>query len=200
MQARYYEPVIGRFYSNDPVGAITHFGTQNGIHGFNRYAYANNNPYKFTDPTGNTSELAIALQNTVDQLRGDISAMFGGVALEQAAIDAGLTTTRETPVAQPISKTVGNVASLHPASRIATAVSVVAAVVESHETGDPNAAASSTTAAVTGEMISDKASDYGKKTIPLSGKVLIHVASSEIGSFVADTAEQAIQPKEPEEQ
>ncbi|RMA82154.1 RHS repeat-associated core domain-containing protein [Umboniibacter marinipuniceus] len=51
MQARYYDPVIGRFYSNDPVGTLGHF--QNGnIQGFNRHAYANNNPYKYTDPDG----------------------------------------------------------------------------------------------------------------------------------------------------
>ena len=45
MQARYYDPVIGRFYSNDPVGFKD-------IHSFNRYSYANNNPYKYTDPDG----------------------------------------------------------------------------------------------------------------------------------------------------
>ncbi|MEE9322074.1 MAG: RHS repeat-associated core domain-containing protein [Granulosicoccus sp.] len=37
MKARYYDPVIGRFYSNDPVG----FTTANPMM-FNRYAYANN--------------------------------------------------------------------------------------------------------------------------------------------------------------
>ncbi|MFQ3189212.1 MAG: hypothetical protein ACI936_000336 [Paraglaciecola sp.] len=47
MQARYYDPVIGRFYSNDPIG-------YNNVHNFNRYA--NNNPYKFTDPTGMASD------------------------------------------------------------------------------------------------------------------------------------------------
>ena len=45
MQARYYDPVIGRFYSNDPKGFSN-------IHNFNRYAYANNNPYKYVDPDG----------------------------------------------------------------------------------------------------------------------------------------------------
>jgi RHS repeat-associated protein len=45
MQARYYDPVIGRFYSNDPIGFRD-------VHSFNRYAYANNNPYKYTDPDG----------------------------------------------------------------------------------------------------------------------------------------------------
>lgn len=48
MQARYYDPVIGRFYSNDPVGFKN-------IHNFNRYAYANNNPYKYIDPDGRDS-------------------------------------------------------------------------------------------------------------------------------------------------
>ncbi|MDO6428808.1 RHS repeat-associated core domain-containing protein [Thalassotalea sp. 1_MG-2023] len=45
MQARYYDPVIGRFYSNDPVGFRD-------VHNFNRYAYAANNPYKYVDPDG----------------------------------------------------------------------------------------------------------------------------------------------------
>jgi len=49
MDARYYDPLIGRFYSNDPIGFRD-------VHSFNRYAYANNNPYKYTDPTGMCSE------------------------------------------------------------------------------------------------------------------------------------------------
>lgn len=47
MQQRYYDPIIGRFYSNDPVG----FTASNPMM-FNRYAYANNNPYRFVDPDG----------------------------------------------------------------------------------------------------------------------------------------------------
>jgi len=47
MQQRYYDPVAGRFLSIDPV--VTHRNT--GI-GFNRYFYANNNPYRFVDPDG----------------------------------------------------------------------------------------------------------------------------------------------------
>ncbi len=50
MQARYYDPVIGRFYSNDPVGFTGN------AHSFNRYAYANNNPYRYTDPDGRYPE------------------------------------------------------------------------------------------------------------------------------------------------
>ncbi|MBE1286101.1 MAG: hypothetical protein GJ671_00040 [Alteromonadaceae bacterium] len=48
MQARYYDPVIGRFYSNDPVG----WTPKNPVMSFNRYLYVNNNPYKYTDPNG----------------------------------------------------------------------------------------------------------------------------------------------------
>jgi hypothetical protein len=47
MQQRYYDPQIGRFLSNDPVSANATTGGN-----FNRYNYANNNPYRFTDPDG----------------------------------------------------------------------------------------------------------------------------------------------------
>ncbi|WP_102797438.1 RHS repeat domain-containing protein [Bowmanella denitrificans] len=54
MQARYYDPVIGRFYSNDPVG----WTPKNPVMSFNRYAYANNNPYKYVDPDGENPQAA----------------------------------------------------------------------------------------------------------------------------------------------
>ena len=53
MQARYYDPEIGRFMNTDPVG----FKTNNPV-SFNRYAYGNNNPYKYTDPKGKFAFLA----------------------------------------------------------------------------------------------------------------------------------------------
>ena len=46
MQARYYDPGIGRFLSVDPMTVDSKGGS------FNRYWYANNNPYRFTDPDG----------------------------------------------------------------------------------------------------------------------------------------------------
>ena len=48
MQQRYYDPEIGRFYSNDPVG----YSAKNPVMSFNRYMYVNNNPYKYKDPDG----------------------------------------------------------------------------------------------------------------------------------------------------
>ncbi|MCG8487366.1 MAG: hypothetical protein MI756_07850 [Chromatiales bacterium] len=46
--ARHYDPVVGRFMGIDPVGV-----DPGDVHSFNRYAYANNNPYKYVDPDGN---------------------------------------------------------------------------------------------------------------------------------------------------
>lgn len=48
--ARYYDPTLGRFMAVDPVA----FDLDN-LHSFNRYAYANNNPYRFVDPDGQNS-------------------------------------------------------------------------------------------------------------------------------------------------
>ncbi|MGH8538069.1 MAG: RHS repeat domain-containing protein [Gammaproteobacteria bacterium] len=47
--ARWYDPRIGRFLAIDPAG----FDAAN-PQSFNRYAYANNNPYKYVDPDGNS--------------------------------------------------------------------------------------------------------------------------------------------------
>jgi RHS repeat-associated protein len=45
--ARWYDPTIGRFMAMDPVGF-----KEGNVHSFNRYAYANGNPYKYVDPDG----------------------------------------------------------------------------------------------------------------------------------------------------
>ena len=59
MGARYYDPVTGRFNGVDPVT----FDPRN-IHSFNRYAYANNNPYKYTDPDGRNPLLFWIIRST----------------------------------------------------------------------------------------------------------------------------------------
>ena len=48
MQQRYYDPMVGRFLSVDPVTELTNGDMRH----FNRYAYAYNSPYGFTDPDG----------------------------------------------------------------------------------------------------------------------------------------------------
>lgn len=49
MQARYYDPVVGRFLSIDSVRPVA----GNGFN-FNRYDYANDNPARYVDPDGRT--------------------------------------------------------------------------------------------------------------------------------------------------
>ena len=59
MKARYYDPQIGRFYSNDPVGFV-----ESRADTFNRYRYVGGNPYSRIDPDGREW----VYDNPVDQL------------------------------------------------------------------------------------------------------------------------------------
>lgn len=58
MQQRYMDPQLGIFLSVDPVTAY-----QKPVEQFNRYRYANGNPYKFTDPDGRESGAAFKVVN-----------------------------------------------------------------------------------------------------------------------------------------
>ncbi|MDP3670713.1 MAG: RHS repeat-associated core domain-containing protein [Telluria sp.] len=54
MQQRYYDPIAGRMLSIDPVVADANTGSS-----FNRYKYAENNPYAFVDPDGRHAVAAV---------------------------------------------------------------------------------------------------------------------------------------------
>jgi len=82
MQQRYYDPVVGRFYSNDPFG----FTASNPMM-FNRYAYANNNPYRYTDPDGRTS-IAVEVTKAV---------VTTGAAANPVAVASGIATAALMP-------------------------------------------------------------------------------------------------------
>lgn len=83
MGARYYDPVIGRFVSMDPKG----FDEKN-LHSHNRYAYANNNPYKYADPDGRWAQL---LARPVYAISFEVATALGARELGYAAA-AGLWT------------------------------------------------------------------------------------------------------------
>jgi RHS repeat-associated protein len=91
--ARWYDPIVGRFAGVDPVGF-----QEGNIHSFNRYAYANNNPYRYVDPDGNwVEDMVLALPSLVlgsynfgqNISQGNyLSAVIdiGGMALDIAAL------------------------------------------------------------------------------------------------------------------
>lgn len=85
MQARYYDPLIGRFYSNDPIGFRD-------VHSFNRYAYANNNPYKYIDPDG---KWAIPLIFGLEEL-GKAALVTAGVIGTGAGIEQTIIAVSES--------------------------------------------------------------------------------------------------------
>lgn len=60
MGARYYDPVYGRFLGVDPREVDPADG-----HSFNRYAYANNNPYRYVDPDGRHAVPIVLVAATV---------------------------------------------------------------------------------------------------------------------------------------
>lgn len=62
MQQRYYDPILGRFLSIDPVMAYSM-----PVASFNRYWYAGNNPYAFVDPDGRQS----ARRTSIGSVCGD---------------------------------------------------------------------------------------------------------------------------------
>lgn len=67
MQQRYYDPHLGVFLSVDPVTAYSGLVSQ-----FNRYRYANSNPYRFNDPDGRYScdaSICAAVESYVEKLR-----------------------------------------------------------------------------------------------------------------------------------
>lgn len=84
--ARYYDPVLGRFMGADPMGY-----TEGDWHGFNRYAFANNNPYRYTDPDGNSPLDLIFLGADVVKLG---IAVYSGnpAAITEGLIDVAIST------------------------------------------------------------------------------------------------------------
>jgi RHS repeat-associated protein len=79
---RWYNPQVGRFYSVDPQ----RFREDNPL-SFNRYAYANNNPYRFIDPNGHSP---IDIGFLLWDLGKLGAALYNGSGAGEAAIDVGI--------------------------------------------------------------------------------------------------------------
>ncbi|MGS7837210.1 RHS repeat-associated core domain-containing protein, partial [Stenotrophomonas maltophilia] len=76
MQQRYMDPQLGVFLSVDPVTAYEQPVAQ-----FNRYRYADGNPYRFTDPDGR--EVVYQYLEGVSERRGRLHMM--GVVMSPSA-------------------------------------------------------------------------------------------------------------------
>lgn len=91
MQQRYYDPIAGRFLSVDPI--VTDTKTRNG---FGRYAYAENNPLRYTDPDGmRCSGTGADAKCTVDLIDGkpfDRAKLTDAQKTQLGKIEAALTT------------------------------------------------------------------------------------------------------------
>ncbi|MBN6149308.1 wall-associated protein [Xanthomonas sp. AmX2] len=89
MQQRYYDAICGCFLSVDPVTA---YGSGDWRQ-FNRYAYAYNNPYRFTDPDGRQSweEFSNAFMQGASEAAVDENRFpYGASATTQAGYSLGV--------------------------------------------------------------------------------------------------------------
>ena len=87
MQQRYYDPVVGRFLSRDPMGVDAGTGGN-----FNRYWYANNNPYRFTDPDGRIACVAAPPAPVCLALASKVAAALGGATATKVTVGAAVAT------------------------------------------------------------------------------------------------------------
>jgi len=101
MNGRIYDPVLARFLSPDPYIQAPDF-TQN----YNRYAYCLNNPFKYTDPSGEWALLddVIAavvggvINLTVNLIQGNVKDPGHGFALFGVGAAGGLASLYVSPI------------------------------------------------------------------------------------------------------
>jgi RHS repeat-associated protein len=117
--ARYYDASMGRFVSIDPAAF-----SQGNLHSFNRYAYANNNPYRFIDPDGREAACITAGTSCVNEagvVRGLQSlwgSPFTGMAIPAVGAAQGMADAYNEPSAFNIAMAVvGFVPELGPMLR-----------------------------------------------------------------------------------
>lgn len=150
MQARYYDPAVGRMLSPDPVNI-----EPGGLFGFNRYPYAYNNPVRFTDPDGRCPIcIGVILYFTMDY--------------------ANAPGPHDTPVSMSAEEKINAVANVLPPSKAISAIRTTVGIGKKATTIYENAAKGKAGEAITraklgdkiaGEQVTFKTSD-GSRTRP----------------------------------
>lgn len=128
--ARWYDAELGRFLSIDPVDY-----QEGDTHSFNRYAYANNNPYRYVDPNGE-SPLDVGFL-IVDVVKLGV-AVYSGEGVNEALVDVGMSAVG---VLSPVPGT-GVALKSYRAAKMAKTVDKAADVARGAKRGpktDPNA-------------------------------------------------------------
>lgn len=98
MQQRYYEPLAGRFLSVDPI--VTDMGSGAS---FNRYAYAANSPYTYTDPDGRNPKLVVDFLLNVS-VNVVTTGEFGVVSAAQETLVGALNPAKTVQTAVKLAK------------------------------------------------------------------------------------------------
>ncbi|WP_141733559.1 HNH/endonuclease VII fold putative polymorphic toxin [Oligoflexus tunisiensis] len=97
MKARYYDPQLGRFIQPDPLFMAQPSLCQARVRECNLYGYAQNNPLKYTDPTGTIIETVWDIANVamdVASLAGNVaSGNWAGAAVDAAGLAADVAAT-----------------------------------------------------------------------------------------------------------
>jgi uncharacterized protein RhaS with RHS repeats len=186
MQQRYYDPLIGRFYSNDPVG----FTAINPMM-FNRYAYANNNPYKYVDPDGNEAKSFFLENKSYENMGQAVSGAWGDL---KQSLSGDLNKQIHDVASEPakmVGENAGTVGLV--ASAIPTMPTQVIGVMAGIASDAYNQSVANTTGnamqSVTGAMATDIASNSGKALVPGPIKAAIHAGSFLTGVAVSAQTE-----------
>ena len=176
MDARYYDPLIGRFYSNDPIG-------YNNVHNFNRYAYGNNNPYRFIYPTGESSIEAFSQKAKAvwTSIGNKISSSESGAAKQSTQLPGAVGDAVASKPVQALSDKLGKL-PLAPAQAISTALNVANLVLN----GDVSGVAGDAAGGATEKGLSSKLGSSPK------AKIITYVAS-QFASTVTSTVVKEVQ-------
>ncbi|MGA6539644.1 RHS repeat-associated core domain-containing protein [Stenotrophomonas sp. NPDC101269] len=168
MQQRYMDPQLGVFLSVDPVTAY-----EQPVGQFNRYRYANGNPYTFSDPDGGQ-----ASERFVEQHREDMEAGNGAVYAPLQPYAIAATAVMLTPVVVEV-----RLAIMTNPGAVATATNIAA-----EAAGVTGAAGAAGLAAKeVGPLLRAANKPFNATGLSVAARKLEHHATRPGGTFAAPT-------------